>query len=91
MVHNIPHRLIAEKAIYVNYVELQDGKGSTSYCYIAVRAKNMNMFKRSLKMPNFDPEDYGVIIESGEGKPSSYIKEQMKLLYDCKEESIAAY
>ncbi|MCH2037456.1 MAG: hypothetical protein MK137_02545 [Rickettsiales bacterium] len=83
MSRQIPHRMIAEKAIFVNYVETKDGNGDTHFYYIAVRAKNMDVFKRSLTLPSFDPEAHGVILESGDGSSDAAMKQQMEMLYGC--------
>lgn len=83
MSRQIPHRMIAEKVIFVHYVETKDSAGNMYFYYIAVRARNMDTFKRSLALPNFDPEAHGVIIESGKGHSDDAMREQMKLLYGC--------
>lgn len=86
MALTIPQRVIAEKLVYVNYVEVvdKDDESRQHYYYIAVRAAHMDAFRLALKQEDFTPEDHGIILESGRGVPSESVRETMYLQYGCK-------
>jgi hypothetical protein len=52
--------------------------GTPFFAYVAVLEDNVEAFMIAQSMENFYPEDYGVIIESGEGEPSEEIRNKIK-------------
>jgi hypothetical protein len=79
----IPHRMIEEKLVFVVYVTTQEDDGSSHYYYIAVRAREMEDFRKSLLSTHFDPEALGIILESGKGEPDTLTRERMRIQYGC--------
>ena len=53
-----------------------DGNGI--YAYVAVRADRLETFMNAQSSGLFYPEDYGVIIEAGEGVPSLEVRRKME-------------
>ena len=79
----IPRDLIDKKTYVVTYVVYLDNEGDKRYFYIAVRKDKMLGFQRAVLEGDFDAEDYGIILEEGEGEAPDVIKEKMKMLYQC--------
>lgn len=80
---NIPKDLIDKKTYVVTYVVYLDNDGQKRYFYIAVRKDKMLAFQRAVLEGDFDAEDYGIILEEGEGEAPTVVKEKMKLMYQC--------
>ena len=56
-----------------------DGEGI--YAYVAVRTDKLDAFMEAQKHPPFFPDEYGIVIESGEGEPSVEVKQRMTREY----------
>lgn len=80
---SIPRNLINDGIYQVAYVEYKDD-GNEKYSFIAVRSEEVTDFENSLKSDSFDPEQFGIVLESGKGQAPKIIKEKMFLLYKCK-------
>ncbi len=80
---NIPKDLIDSKAYIVTYVVYLDSNGKKRYFYIAVRKDNVLGFQKAILEGDFDAEDYGIILEEGEGEAPDVVKEKMKIMYHC--------
>lgn len=74
-------QIIAEKTVCVLLVRGESPEGSQIYAYVAVRADRLEEFMEAQKSGMFYPEDYGVIIESGEGDPNEAVRERMERDY----------
>lgn len=84
---NIPTGLVKDKTYCVNYLVYKDESGQNSYLYIAVRQDQMPEFQKAIKCGNFDAEDYGIVLEQGEGIASDDIKQKMRMMYNCDHDS----
>lgn len=52
--------------------------GSKEFCYIAATGDNLLKLQQTLKRGhNFDPTDFGIVLEYGVGEPSNEVKEKM--------------
>lgn len=80
---NIPQDLVRDKVYCVSYLEYFGEKGIVEYCYIAVKTEDLEKFNQALIQGDFSAEDYGVILDQGEGKAPSYVKEKMQMMYGC--------
>ena len=74
-------QIIAEKTVCVLLVRGENPDGTSIYAYVAVRADKLEEFMAAQKSGLFYPEEYGVIIESGEGDPSEEVREKMEREY----------
>jgi len=74
-------QMIAEKTVCVLLVRGESPDGKPIFAYVAVRADKLEAFMEAQKKGTFYPEDYGVIVESGEGEPSDEIRERMEKEY----------
>jgi len=74
-------RMLAEKTVCVLLVRGEDPEGGPIFAYVAVRADKLEEFMEAQKSGMFYPEDYGVIVESGQGEPSDEVKERMERDY----------
>ncbi len=83
----IPQDLIRDKVYCVNYIEYIGETNAQEYFYIAVRQDEMDKFKTALEHGNFEADDYGLILEQGNGSAPKIIREKMKLLYKCDHDS----
>lgn len=70
-------QIIAEKTVCVLLVRGESPDGKKIFAYIAVRADKLEEFMEAQKNGTFYPEDYGIVIESGEGEPSEEIRKKM--------------
>ena len=50
---------------------------ATLYAYVAESTDRLADFHEAEKRPAFFPDEYGVIIESGEGEPSEEVKQRI--------------
>jgi hypothetical protein len=74
-------QILAEKTVCVLLVRGESTEGTPIFAYVAVRADKLEAFMEAQKSGLFYPEDYGVIIESGEGEPSEEIRQKMETEY----------
>lgn len=74
-------KIIAEKTVCVLLVRGESPEGEGIYAYVAVRADRLEEFMEAQNSGMFYPEDFGVVIESGEGEPTDDVKERMERDY----------
>lgn len=74
-------QLIAEKTICMLLVRGESPEGQSIYAYVAVRADKLEDFMKAQKSGMFHPDDYGVIVESGEGEPDEEVRRRMEEEY----------
>jgi len=76
------------KLVCVVLVRGTSPDGDEIYAYVALRADKLEAFMEAQKQPTFFPDDYGIIIESGEGEPSEEVKERMTREYGFNHEQM---
>lgn len=81
-------QLLAEKTVCVLLLRGQNPDGGDIYAYVGVRADRLEAFMEAQKGGVFYPEDYGVIIESGEGEPSPEVMQKMEEEYGFNHEKM---
>ena len=74
-------QIIAEKTVCVLLVRGEDPDGGKIYAYVAIRADKLEAFMEAQKQGTFYPEDYGIVVESGQGEPSEEVKHKMTTEY----------
>ncbi len=74
-------KIIAEKTVCVLLVRGESPEGTPIFAYVGVRADKLKEFMAAQEKGTFYPEEYGIIIESGEGDPSPEIMEKMERDY----------
>jgi hypothetical protein len=72
---------LAEKTVCVLLVRGENPEGNPIYAYVAVRADKLESFMQAQNSGLFYPEDYGVIIEAGEGNPTAAVQKKMEEEY----------
>lgn len=72
---------VQEKTVCILLVRGENPDGGGIYAYVAVRADKLEAFMEAQNSGLFYPEDYGVIIESGEGEPSDEVRKKMEEEY----------
>ncbi len=78
---NRSEQILAEKTVCVLLVRGESPDGSPIFAYVAVRADKLEEFMAAQNSGMFYPEDYGVIIEAGEGEPTTETRERMERDY----------
>lgn len=78
---SVSEQIIAEKTVCILLVRGENPDGNPIYAYVAVRADKLESFMAAQKSGTFYPEDFGVIIEAGEGEPSSDVRKKMEEEY----------
>jgi hypothetical protein len=81
-------KLLAEKTVCVLLVRGEDPEAKPIYAYVAVRADKLKEFMAAQESGVFYPEEYGVIIEAGEGEPSAHVRERMEREYGFNHEGM---
>jgi len=81
-------QIIAEKTVCILLVRGENPDGNKIYAYVAIRADNLEAFMEAQKQGTFYPEDFGIVIESGEGEPSDEIKKKMTQEYGFNHEAM---
>ncbi len=79
---NRSERMLAEKTVCVLLVRGESPEGTPIYAYLAVRADRLSEFMIAQQGESFSPEDYGVIIASGEGEPDDEVRARMEGEYN---------
>lgn len=74
-------QMMAEKTVCVLLVRGENPDGEPIYAYVGVRADKLEEFMEAQNSGMFYPEEYGVIIEAGEGEPSEEIIRKMEEEY----------
>lgn len=78
---SVSEQVIAEKTVCILLVRGENPDGNGIYAYVAVRADKLEPFMAAQKSGTFYPEDFGVIIEAGEGEPSADVRKKMETEY----------
>ena len=81
-------QIIAEKTVCILLIRGENTEGAKLYAYVAVRADKLESFMEAQKSGTFFPEDYGMILESGEGEPSDEVKTRMTQEYGFNHEAM---
>lgn len=74
-------KILAEKTVCVLLVRGEDPEGKPIYAYVGVRADRLQEFMAAQQSGTFYPEEYGVIIEAGEGEPNAEVRKKMETEY----------
>lgn len=73
-------RKYAEKLTVIHYFTSVDASnGKPTYYYMAIEGIKMPAFKQALAKGNFDPEDYGKVLDWGYGEPSEEVKARYRV------------
>lgn len=81
-------QIIAEKTVCILLVRGESPDNKKIYAYVAIRADKLEAFVEAQKQGTFYPEDFGIIIESGEGEPSEDVKKKMTEEYGFNHEAM---
>lgn len=81
-------QIIAEKTVCVLLVRGESPDGQKIYAYLAIRADRLEAFMEAQKQGTFFPEDYGIVLETGEGEPSDEVKLKMTQEYGFNHEAM---
>lgn len=81
-------QIIAEKTVCVLLVRGESPEGKKIYAYLAIRADKLEAFMEAQKQGTFFPEDYGIVLEAGEGEPSDEVKHKMTTEYGFNHEAM---
>jgi hypothetical protein len=81
-------QIIAEKTVCVLLIRGENPAGKKMYAYVAIRADKLEAFMAAQKQGTFYPEDYGIILESGEGDPSPEVQQKMTKEYGFNHEGM---
>ena len=81
-------QIIAEKTVCILLVRGEDTNGKKIYAYVAIRADKLESFMEAQKQGVFYPEDFGIIIDSGEDEPTDEIKQKMTQEYGFNHEAM---
>lgn len=81
-------QIIAEKTVCILLVRGETPDGKKIYAYVAIRADRLEAFMEAQKKGTFYPEDFGIVIESGEGEPSDEVRARMTSEYGFNHEAM---
>jgi hypothetical protein len=84
----LPARVIAEKTVTILLVRGESPDGEPIYAYVAVRADKLEDFMAAQETGTFYPEDFGVVIEAGEGYPAEEVRKKMEDEYGFNHEAM---
>lgn len=74
-------QIIAQKTVCMLLVRGESPEGGPIYAYVAVRADRLEDFMKAQQEGLFHPDDYGVIVEAGEGEPDEEVRKRMEEEY----------
>jgi hypothetical protein len=69
---------MAERIAVVLLVRGENPDGAAIYAYVGVAGDRLQEFMAAQTTGTFYPEDFGVIIEAGEGEPSEEVRHKME-------------
>ena len=81
-------QIVAEKTVCILLIRGENQEGNKIYAYVAIRADKLQEFMDAQRAGLFYPEDYGVIVESGEGEPAEEVKKKMTQEYGFNHENM---
>jgi hypothetical protein len=81
-------QIVAEKTVCVLLVRGESPDGKKIFAYVAIRADKLEAFMEAQKKGTFYPEDYGIVVESGEGEPNETVKQKMTKEYGFNHEAM---
>lgn len=81
-------QLIAEKTVCILLIRGESPDGKKIYAYLAIRADKLQAFMDAQQTGTFYPEEYGMVLESGEGEPSEEVKQKMTKEYGFNHEAM---
>lgn len=81
-------QIIAEKTVCILLIRGESPEGKKIWAYVGVRADRLEAFVEAQKSGVFYPEDFGAIIQSGEGEPSEDVKAHMTKEYGFNHEAM---
>lgn len=81
-------QILAEKTVCILLIRGTSSEGKGIYAYVAVRADKLEEFMEAQRKGLFYPEDYGIIVESGEGEPSEEVRRKMTQEYGFNHEAM---
>jgi hypothetical protein len=81
-------QIVAEKTVCVLLVRGESPEGTKIYAYLAIRADKLEAFMETQKQGTFYPEDFGIVLETGEGEPSDEVKQKMTQEYGFNHEAM---
>lgn len=81
-------KILAEKTVCVLLVRGEAPDGASIYAYVGVRADKLKDFMQAQQQGTFYPEEFGVVIESGEGEPSAEVRARMERDYGFNHEGM---
>src|ERR1700733_7534700 len=81
-------QIIAEKTVCILLVRGESPDGKKIYAYLGIRADKLEAFMEAQKQGTFYPEDFGIVIEAGEGEPTDEIKQKMTKEYGFNHEAM---
>jgi hypothetical protein len=81
-------KMIAEKTVCMLLVRGESPEGQPIYAYVAVRADKLEAFMKAQEEGLFHPDDYGVIVEAGEGDPDEEVRKRMEEEYGFNHQSM---
>lgn len=74
-------QIIAEKTVCMLLVRGENPEGGPIYAYVAVRADRLEEFLKAQESGVFYPDEYGMIVEAGEGEPDAEVRQRMEQEY----------
>ena len=81
-------QIIAEKTVCILLVRGETPNADKIYAYVAIRADKLEAFMAAQKKGTFYPEDFGIVIEAGEGEPSEEVRAKMTSEYGFNHEAM---
>lgn len=81
-------QMMAENALAVILLRGTSPDDQPIFAYVGVRVDKLDAFMEAQKLGNFDPEEYGTIIEAGLGEPTDEIRKKMEEEYGFNHEKM---
>lgn len=81
-------KILAARTAVVLLIQGESPDGRPIYAYVGVRADRLQDIMQAQHQPHFQPEDYGVVIEHGEGLPSAEVMARMAQDYGFSHEAM---
>jgi len=72
---------VARNTEVILLVQGESPSGGRTYAYVAVPAAKLDAFMEAQKLRMFYPEQFGIVLESGDGEPPPAVRRKMETEY----------
>lgn len=90
MASHMTNQFLNDDALAVVLVRGSGPENAPIYAYVGVRIAHLDAFMAAQTQGHFNPEDFGIVLEAGEGEPDAEVRSRMEQEYGFNHEKMVA-